>query len=115
MKSGIPYKQGEIVIVPFPFSDLSSIKQRPVLILSNDEYNAKGEDIVTCGITSNLGNAEHSVLIDNTLLAKGRLPKKSRIKVDKLFTLEKRLVRERIARLQDSVLKRVKEELLKVM
>jgi len=32
------YKQGEIVLVPFPYSDLSGSKRRPVLIVSNDLY-----------------------------------------------------------------------------
>ncbi|HLR69697.1 type II toxin-antitoxin system PemK/MazF family toxin [Virgibacillus alimentarius] len=33
------YKQGDIVLIPVPFSDLKTHKQRPVLIISNDSYN----------------------------------------------------------------------------
>lgn len=43
---GIMYKQSEIVLVPFPYSDLSYTKKRPVLIVSNNEYNLKYPDIL---------------------------------------------------------------------
>ena len=59
------YKQGEIVIVPFPFSNLSSIKQRPVIVLSKNMDNETVEDIITCGITSNVKDTKYSVLIKN--------------------------------------------------
>lgn len=47
------YKKWDVVLVPFPFTDLSSFKKRPALILSPDQYNATG-DIVIAFITSNL-------------------------------------------------------------
>ena len=52
------YKQRDIVLVPFPFSDLSGQKVRPVLILSNDAYNQQSADVVVCGLTTNLTPAE---------------------------------------------------------
>jgi len=81
------YKQGEIVVVPFPFSDLSSIKQRPVLILSKNADNEKAEDVITCVITSNIKDSKYSILIENKNLIDGEIPKSSRIKVDKLFII----------------------------
>lgn len=51
--AGITYKQREIVLVPFPYSDLTNTKRRPVLIISNDDYNRKFHDVVICVITSN--------------------------------------------------------------
>ncbi len=109
------YEQGEIIIVPFPFSDLSNVKQRPVLILSKDADNKTFDDIITCGITSNLKDVKHSVLIGNENLEKGEIPLSSRIKVDKLFTLDKNIVRKRVAKINKHTLLRVKEVFFKLM
>lgn len=110
MKSGTVFNQGDILIVPFPFSDLTSVRQRPVLVLSKKEYNEKCEDIITCGITSNLKDSKYSVLIDISDLMEGGIPVKSRIKIDKLFTLEKSIVRKKIARVNKETFEKVKRE-----
>lgn len=114
MKSGTLFKQGEIAIVPLPFTDLSGTKQRPVLILSKTDYNGS-DDIITCGITSNLKDAEHSVIIDNKNLSEGQIPITSRIKVDKLFTLEKSLVRKIIGRINNQTFEMVKKEFINLI
>jgi len=110
MKSGIQFKQGEILIVPFPFSNLSNVRQRPVLVLSTFEYNMFSEDVITCGITSNLKDAQCSVLIDNDGLLEGKIPVKSRIKVDKLFTLDKNIIRKKIGRVNKEIFEKVRKE-----
>ncbi len=110
MKSGIMFKQGDILIVPFPFSDLSSVKQRPVLILSKTSDNEISDDIITCGITSNLKDAKHSVLIDSSSLEEGNIPAKSRIKIDKLFSIEKNIIKKKIGRINKEIFEKVKNE-----
>ncbi len=102
------YDQGEILIVPFPFSDLSSIKQRPVLVLSKTSDNKSTDDLITCGITSNLKDSRYSVLIEKTNLEKGQIPAKSRIKVDKLFTLDKNIVKKSVAKVNKETFNQVK-------
>jgi len=47
------YERWDIILVPFPFTDLQSIKKRPSLIVSPDEYN-RGSDVMIAFITSNL-------------------------------------------------------------
>ncbi len=109
------YEQGEIVVVPFPFSDLSNIKQRPVLILSKDSNNKNSDDIITCGITSNLKDIQYSVLIENGDLEMGNIPTKSRIKVDKLFTLDKKIIKKKVAKINKTTLSKVKEKFFELM
>lgn len=82
------YKQREIVLVPFPYSDLSSTKRRPVLIISNNDYNNDFPDILVCVITSNLFKDDYSVLLNDDDLEIGILPEQSIIKCHKLFTIE---------------------------
>lgn len=53
MKSTILFKKWDIILVPFPFTDLSSVKRRPFLVISPDDFNIK-EDIVIAFITSNI-------------------------------------------------------------
>ena len=91
--------------MPFPFSDLSAIKQRPVIVLSKEN---NGADIITCGITSNLKDATHSIMIENNDLATGQIPATSRIKVDKLFTIEKSIVRKKIGRVNALTMQHVR-------
>lgn len=114
MKYGTVYKQGEIIIVPFPFSDLRGIKQRPVLILSKNQDNIESEDIITCGITSNLKNSKYSILIDNSNLVAGSIPIKSRIKVNKIFTINKSIIKKNIAKIDELSLKKIREEFSKL-
>jgi mRNA interferase MazF len=40
------YKRGEVVLLPFPFTDLSTIKRRPAVVLSTDTYNSRRVDII---------------------------------------------------------------------
>ena len=51
MKGGTMYKQRDIVLIPFPYSDLSGAKQRPALIISNKNLS-KSQDRMCCLITS---------------------------------------------------------------
>jgi mRNA interferase MazF len=106
MTSGTRFEQGDILIVPFPFSDLSAIKQRPVLVMSKEDLR---DDIIACGITSNLRDSANSIPLAANNLTRGTLPATSRVKIDKIFTLEKSIVRKRIARINTVTMQRARE------
>jgi len=109
MQSGqLIYNQGDIVLIPFPFSDLSSSKIRPVLIISNNSYNKQYLDVIVCGITSNLKPIEYSVFLEQKDLDIGILKIKSKIKVDAFTALEKSIILKTIGRVKDEVVKKVK-------
>ena len=108
---GITCKQREIVLVPFPYSDLSSRKQRPVLIISNDEYNRKFEDVVVCVITSRQYEDEYSISLNNEDLDYGILPEPSVIKIHKLFTIHKSKIIKKFSIINTKLFKSVRNKI----
>ena len=98
------YKIGDIVLVKFPFTDLSKAKKRPVLIIKNE---SNLNDIVCFQITS---NSEQSNLlkINNNDLVNSTLTLESYIKYDKCFTLNTSIVDKRIAEVNNDLLNQLK-------
>ena len=103
---------GEIVLIPFPFTDLSSIKVRPALIVSN--HNLKGEDIIVMGISSKRSTVQTMPLVSSEL-SKGSLPFTSYLKLGKIVTLDRKMVRKRVALLKQEKLKTILHEFYKLI
>ena len=103
------YKRGEIVLVPVPFSDLSSIKKRPVLVISNTTHNFTSPDMIVVAITSNL--VQNGIVIEQSDLKTGELPKKSLIRCEKIYTLEQSIIVKRFGVLSEDVLLKVANEI----
>ena len=99
MKDGIMYNQKEVVLIPFPYSDLTGSKQRPALIISNEKLN-KSEDKISCLITSN--EPSYGVLITKDCFLEGELPFKSWIKPHRLFTINTKIIKKKICTLSDN-------------
>lgn len=105
------YSQGDILLIPIPFSDLSSNKKRPVLVISNNEYNSKTEDILVTAITSNINGRQYEVLINNESMANGSLKTESCIRADKIYTLSTTIVISKFGSVKQEVLEQVKSML----
>ena len=98
-KPGTNVRQRDIILIPFPFSDLSTSKKRPAIIISNFSYNTHNDDIICCAITSNPRNYTGCVPITSADLDEGQLNYESKIKPTKVFTLNKNLIIKPLARL----------------
>jgi mRNA interferase MazF len=51
----MPFEFGDVVLVPFPFTDQTTAKQRPAVIVSSLAYNQAKPDVVVMAITSQFG------------------------------------------------------------
>lgn len=107
--------QRDVVLLSFPFSDLQSSKVRPAVVMSNDAYNRRSEDLVAIPLTSNLKLREHAVLVTNRNLESGWLIVDSKAKVDRVFSVSKRLVRMKVGRLDVKTHGRLLKELLRLL
>ncbi|MEK6967524.1 MAG: type II toxin-antitoxin system PemK/MazF family toxin [Nanoarchaeota archaeon] len=88
MKKPGKISEGNVVVIPFPFSNLSGQKRRPALVLASLD----GEDIILCQITSVARFDAYSVPLRTSDFSSGSLPVNSVIRPNKLFTADKTLV-----------------------
>jgi mRNA interferase MazF len=95
------YNPGDVVLIPFPFTDLSTVKQRPAIILSSADFNLHHQDAICAAITSHVPEVLTSdeYLLSDEEQREAGLPKPSIIKVGKLVTLDQRLIRKQLGRI----------------
>jgi len=92
------YKRGQVVSVSFPFSDLSSVKRRPALVVSSDGLNIVRQDVVLVAITSQISAqlAEDEFMVPAGELAQWGLVKPSMLKLTKLFAIYPGLIHKQL-------------------
>ena len=104
-------EQGDIVLIPGPFTDLSSRKRRPVIVVSNDAYNRKSPDIVVVAMTSVLTPVDYSFVISGSDLVRGQLNHPGKVRVDKLYTLSQSIVVKIFGRVSSDVMEKIRTTL----
>ena len=102
---------GKVVLVPFPFSDLSQAKLRPAIVLAD----AGRGDWILCQVTSNpYGDARAVPLIDRSF-ASGSLRAESWARPGKLFTASRDLMVAQVAELTTTALQEVVDAVVAII
>ncbi|MCX6803136.1 MAG: type II toxin-antitoxin system PemK/MazF family toxin [Candidatus Diapherotrites archaeon] len=96
------FDQKDIILLPFPFTNLSASKTRPALIISNSKFNSISDDVICCVITKVLVEAVFGVLITEKDVFGGRLFFKSRIKPYRLFTADRNMIQKKLCSLSNN-------------
>jgi mRNA interferase MazF len=94
---------GAVVLVPFPFADLSQSKLRPAVVLDDA---GKG-DYVLFQITNNVYSDSRAIEIKNNSFASGSLRVVSYARPSKLFTASHSLLVAQVGTLKDDALKEI--------
>ena len=88
------YQTGDIILIPFPFTNLAKSKVRPAVVISSKLVNSTN-DLVLLAITSKIRDDAFSYqLNDQNLL--NPMPRDSEIRCQKVFTASSRIVLKKI-------------------
>ena len=99
--------KGDIIVIDFPFSNLKESKRRPVLVLKVP----KGGDVIVNQITGSSYEKSVEILINGNDFKRGSLNRDSFVRIDKIGSIEKSLIKYKIGSLRpekfDQILKEV--------
>ena len=104
---------GDIILVPFPFTDLTNHKIRPALVLASI-----GHDIVLAAISSQLSSkswpSDHDITDDDPDFPVTGLKVNSRIHLSKLVTVESKIIIGQLGILKIKHLRQINKKLAKL-
>ena len=105
------FVKGDIIVIPFPFSDLTYSKRRPALVISALE----GDDIILCQITSQAVKDKYAIQLHDQDFAEGTLKKQSNIRPNRIFTADKHIVLYKVGSLKKEKVKEVIEKITEIL
>jgi mRNA interferase MazF len=94
------FQQGDIVLVPFPFTDLTNSKQRPAIVVSANWFNHSHPDVLLAAVTSQIPAERKTdeILLSQADLRMANLPKPGIVRSGKILALEQSLVIRKLGR-----------------
>lgn len=103
--------KGDVVVVPFPFSDLTQSKRRPALVVSKLE----GDDIILCQITSQTVKDNYAIVLDDKNFETGSLKQPSNIRPNRIFTADSNIVLYKVGNIKTDKLNEVIEKIVEIV
>ncbi len=105
------FVKGEVVVIPFPFSDLSGSKRRPALVLAD----LPGDDLLLCQITSQSSKDIFAVPLLISDFLNGTLPVNSFIRPTRLFTADRNIVIRKAGLIRAKTINDVTQTIIKIV
>jgi len=103
--------RGDVVVIPFPFSDLTQAKRRPALVLATPN----GDDVILCQITSQAIRDRYAVPLTDSDFAQGGLHQTSNVRPNRLFTADQAIILYRAGGLRSDKLNEVVERAIEIL
>jgi mRNA interferase MazF len=103
--------KGDVVVVPFPFSNLTEAKRRPALVITTLE----GDDVILCQITSKNVKDDYSVSLDDNEFETGSLKQSSNIRPNRIFTADSHIILYRVGNLKAEKFAQVVDKIIEII
>ncbi len=103
--------KGDVIVLPFPFSDLSNSKRRPAVVIAALE----GEDIILCQVTSQERFDSYSIPLAISDFKEGSLPVDSFIRPNRLFTADQKIILYKAGSLKNLKMDEVDEKIIQII
>lgn len=97
------FVRGEVVVIPFPFSDLTATKRRPALVVAD----LPGDDVILCQITSQPGGNSLAIGLTDQDFVTGGLNRPSAIRPERIFTADSHIILRSVGKITDAKLREV--------
>lgn len=104
------FVKGAVVVVPFSFSDLTSTKRRPALVVAELTRN----DLILCLITSKTANDSYTTLIENDDFETGSL-NRTYVKSNRVFTANEQIIAYKVGMLTSEKINEVIDKLIVIL
>jgi len=105
------FVKGDVVVVPFPFSDLTRAKRRSALVIAELE----GDDLILCQITSQPIRDRYAVSIDKSDFETGTLMRKSNVRPNRIFTADRHIILYRISHLEHEKINPIIDRIVNIL
>ena len=105
------FVKGDVVVIPFPFSDLSQAKRRPALVVTN----LSGDDLILCQITSQAISDKYAIPLTGGEFQSGSLKRKINIRPNRLFTADTHIILYKIGHVKNEKLNEVIKKIIQII
>jgi mRNA interferase MazF len=105
------FVKGDVVVLPFPFSDLTTSKKRPAVVIAP----LIGDDVLVCQITSKTVSDHYSVAVSSADFMTGKLHHDSNIRPNRLFTADSAIVLYRVGKLTANKVAEVTAKIVEIV
>jgi len=105
------FVKGDIVVAPFPFSDLTASKRRPALVVAA----LTGDDVLLCQITSQARSDSYSIPIARVDLISGSLRIDSNARPNRLFTADSNIILYKAGALSPTRMQQVTDRIVQIL